>query len=107
MIEQLHPELCHGFVIHIHPVRAAKLQERTPHPCQCLFRRVVVEIAQRHRDVRAMPKVRRENPRLFECAHERAYFLVVREIASLYRFFQLLGGRKSRVDKQHDDRAND
>lgn len=88
MMKQLHPELRYGFVINVHLVRATKVQERSSHPRQSLLQRFRFEIAQRHRQVGPVPKMRWKNFRFLECAHQRAHFLVVREVARFQRLVQ-------------------
>ena len=97
MIEQFHPETRHGFVINIDAVTLREFLQRLPHPYGRVIERAFGQISQRHRDVGTVVKLRRQNRRFLEGAHQLAHFLVVYEIADLC--FQFYPAGANRVQR--------
>jgi hypothetical protein len=83
VMQQLHPELGHGLMINVHFMSSAEVKKTATHAHDGGFERLNLKVTQGHRHMRAIPKMRRENPRLLECADKRAHFLIVGEVARL------------------------
>ena len=84
MIEQLHPECRERFVIQAaHAMMGGERANVFTHAREGFVRRQLVEIAQRHSDVRNMRELRRRNGRGFKSLDQRENLGVAGKVSRL------------------------